>query len=287
MSVPVTAQQRAPIHVGAPGGEPIVLLHPFLCSQNVWRTVADQLADTGRYEVFAPTMAGHNGGPRTNTWLLDIDTLVDHVERQMDDLGWQTAHVVGNSLGGWAAFELERRGRARSLTAVAPAGGWTRYSPTKFETIAKFLLGAPALLAARLVGPGIIDLPFGRRLATLPVSGPADGPSHPDLLALVDDATHCPAYFQLLIRTLLLPGLAELANGSAPTQLVLCEKDRVFPTPRGNRYFTTNLPQGSEVIRLDGVGHIPMLEAPGRVTELIADFVDQHTEPQRIAPPAG
>jgi pimeloyl-ACP methyl ester carboxylesterase len=287
VSVLVTPHQRAPIHVGSSSGEPIVLLHPFLCSQNVWRTVADQLAETGRYEVFAPTMAGHNGGPRIKTRLLDIDILVDHVERQMDDLGWQTAHVVGNSLGGWAAFELERRGRARSLTAIAPAGGWTRYSPTKFETLAKFLLGAPALLVARLLGPRIIDLPFARRLATLPISGPADGPSHPDLLALVDDATHCPAYFQLLIRTLLLPGLVELANGSAPTQLVLCEKDRVFPTPRGNRFFTTNLPRGSEVIRLDGVGHIPMLEAPGRVTELIADFVDQHTEPRRIAPPAG
>jgi hypothetical protein len=29
-----------------------------------------------------------------------------------------------------------------------------------------------------------------------------------------------------------------------------------------------------------------MLEAPGRITELIADFVDQHTEPHRMAPPA-
>ncbi len=278
--------ERDPIHVGS--GEPIVLLHPFLCSQNVWRTVADQLADTGRYEVFAPTMAGHHGGPRARSWFLDIDTLVDGVERQMDQLGWRTAHVVGNSLGGWAAFELERRGRARSLTAIAPAGGWTRYSPTKFETVAKFLLGAPALLVARLLGPRILDLPFGRRLATLAISGPADGPSQPDLLALMNDATHCPAYFQLLVRTLLLPGLTELANSTAPTQLVLCEKDRVFPTPRGTRYFVENLPPGSEVIRLDGLGHIPMLEAPGRITELIADFVDQHTgRAERAIPPTG
>ncbi|HEX7825789.1 MAG TPA: alpha/beta hydrolase, partial [Mycobacterium sp.] len=240
---------------------------------------------TGRFEVFAPTMPGHNGGPKSGTWLLDIDTLVDHVERQMDELGWKTAHVVGNSLGGWAAFELERRGQARSLTAIAPAGGWTRYSPTKFETIAKFLIGGPALLLARLLGPRILDLPFGRRLATLAISGPTDGPSQPDLLALMDDATHCPAYFQLLVRTLLTPGLGELANGKAPTQLVLCEKDRVFPSPRGNQYFIENMHPGSEVIRLDGVGHIPMLEAPGRITELIADFVDQNTEPRRLASP--
>lgn len=276
---------RLPIHVGT--GEPILLLHPFLCSQNVWRTVADQLAETGDFEAFAPTMPGHNGGPRVGSWFMDTAVLVDHVERQLDELGWDTAHVVGNSLGGWVAFELERRGRARSLTAIAPAGGWTRYSPTKFETIAKFLAMGPALLAARLAGPRILDLPFGRRLATLMVSGPADGPDHPDLLALVHDATHCHAYVALLAKTLLAPGLAELAEIRTPVQLVLCERDRVFPTPRGNRHFTENLPQGSTINRLDGVGHIPMLEAPGRVTELIADFIDLHTAPKPIAPPAG
>ena len=276
--------ERAPIHQGS--GEPILMLHPFLCSQNVWKTVAEQLADTGRFEVYAPTMVGHNGGVPATSWLMDTAVLVDDIERRMDELGWQTAHVVGNSLGGWVAFELERRGRARTLTGIAPAGGWSQHSPTKYETVLKFVLGGPALLAARLIGPRILDLPFGRRIATLAVSGPADGPSHPDLVALLDDATHCTAYLQLLVKTLRLPGLLELANVAAPTQLVLCEKDRVFPSPRATKYFVEHLATDATVTRLDGLGHIPMLEAPGRVTELIADFVDAHTEPQRQAPPA-
>ncbi|BBY49142.1 alpha/beta hydrolase [Mycolicibacterium arabiense] len=277
--------ERDPIHVGT--GEPIVLLHPFLCSQNVWRTVADQLADTGRFEVFAPTMPGHNGGTRSGTWFLETSALVDDVERRMDKLGWDTAHIVGNSLGGWVAFELERRGRARTLTGIAPAGGWGQHAATKYETVLKFLLGGPALVAARLIGPRILEYPGVRRIATLPVSGPADGPSHADLVALVDDATHCTAYVQLLVKTLRLPGLLELANVAAPTHLVLCEKDRVFPTPRGNRYFIDNLPKDTRVTRLPGLGHIPMLEAPGQITELISEFVDEHTERKRAVPPAG
>jgi pimeloyl-ACP methyl ester carboxylesterase len=277
--------ERDPIHVGT--GEPIVLLHPFLCSQNVWRTVADQLADTGRFEVFAPTMPGHNGGTRSGTWFLETSALVDDVERRMDKLGWDTAHVVGNSLGGWVAFELERRGRARTLTGIAPAGGWGQHAATKYETVLKFLLGGPALVAARLIGPRILEYPGVRRIATLPVSGPADGPSHADLVALVDDATHCTAYVQLLVKTLRLPGLLELANVAAPTHLVLCEKDRVFPTPRGNRYFIDNLPKDTRVTRLPGLGHIPMLEAPGQITELISEFVDEHTARERAVPPAG
>ena len=277
--------ERAPIHVGS--GEPILMLHPFLCSQNVWRTVADQLADMGRFEVYAPTMVGHNGGVPATSWLMDTAVLVDDIERRMDELGWETAHVVGNSLGGWVAFELERRGRARTLTGIAPAGGWSQHSASKYETVLKFVLGGPALIAARLIGPRILGLPFGRRIATLAVSGPADGPSHADLVALVDDATHCSAYLQLLVKTLRLPGLLELANVATPTHLILCEKDRVFPSPRGTKYFIENLPTDAKVTRLPGLGHIPMLEAPGHVTELIAEFVDAHTEPQRQAPPAG
>lgn len=132
---------RAPIHLGPKdgSGEPVVLLHGFLMSQTVWDPVAPRLADTGRYEVFAPTMAGHNGGPYAGTWLLSSSVLADHVERQLDQLGWDSAHLVGNSLGGWVAFELERRGRARSVTGIGAAGGWTRWSPVKFEVIGKFI----------------------------------------------------------------------------------------------------------------------------------------------------
>lgn len=270
---------REPIHLGS--GEPILLLHPFLCSQNVWRTVARQLADTGRFEVFAPTMVGHHGGTPSPTWLLDTHALVADIEARLDRLGWPTAHIVGNSLGGWVSFELERRGRARTLTAIAPAGGWSQHSLTKYETVLKFILGGPALIAARLLGPRILALPFARRLATLPVSGPADGPSDADLRDLVEDATHCRAYLQLLVKTLRMPGLVELAGLGAPTQLVLCEKDRVFPSPRGNRYFLRHLPAAASVIRLDGLGHIPMLEAPDVIAELIAAFVDQHRSPQQ------
>ena len=86
---------------------------------------------------------------------------------------------------------------------------------------------------------------------------------------------------QLLVKTLRMPGLLELASLGAPTQLVVCGRDRVFPAPRGHRYFLEHLPDTAEVIELDGLGHIPMLEAPGRITEVIAEFVDRQSRPQQ------
>lgn len=251
------------------------MLHGFLMSQTVWEPVAPRLADTGRFEVFAPTMAGHNGGPYAGTWLLSSSVLADHVERQLDQLGWETAHLVGNSLGGWVAFELERRGRARSVTGIGAAGGWTRWSPVKFEVISKFIAGMPFLALARLFGERVLRLPLSRRLATLPLTARPDGISSEQLSVVVDDAAHCPAYFQLLVKSLLDPGLLQLADTAVPVQLVLCEKDRVVPASRFYRHFTDYLPEGTKMTELDGVGHVPMFEAPDRVTAVIADFVDE------------
>ena len=270
---------RPPIHLGS--GEPVLLLHPFLISQLVWDKVAPRLADTGRYEVFAPTMAGHNGGPRSGTWFLSSSALADHVERQLDELGWETAHIIGNSLGGWVAFELERRGRARTVTGIAPAGGWHRWSPTKFEVIAKFVGGMPVWVLAHLLGPRLLQLPLSRRIGTLPISGTPDGISERELLAVIEDLKHCPAYFQLLVKSLLMPGLVELAQTDVPTHLVLCEKDRVFPGPRSHRYFKAQLPASTRVTELDGLGHIPMFEAPGRIADVITGFLDEHLPPVR------
>jgi pimeloyl-ACP methyl ester carboxylesterase len=273
-------RDRAPIHLGS--GEPILLLHPYLLSQNVWHDVAPQLAETGRYEVFAPTMLGHNGAPH-GPFFLSVAALADHVEHQLDELGWGTAHIVGNSLGGWVAFELERRGRARTLTAIAPAGGWTRFAPGKFKTIFTFVLLMPGWLLTRVLGPRVLSLPFSREFAYPLISASPEGLSETDLIDIVDDFAHCPAYYRLLGKALALPGLLELAETRAATHLVICEKDRVFPPPRFSPHFTTHLPADTRVTTLDGVGHVPMFEAPGRIAELILEFVDQHTtrEPRR------
>ena len=76
--------QREPIHAGT--GEPVLLLHPFLCSQNVWNTVADDLAATGRFEVYAPTMLGHHGGRPSI-----VETVI---------------HCVKNGCSGWRLFPI-------------------------------------------------------------------------------------------------------------------------------------------------------------------------------------
>src|SRR5205823_10601296 len=109
-------------HDGA--GEPIVFLHGFTGTWHHWRPLLRPLA--ARYEVIAPTLAGHDGGP---PYPPDCDITLeqgtDSLEGHLDELGVGSAHLVGNSMGGALALELAKRGRARSLVALSPAGGWT------------------------------------------------------------------------------------------------------------------------------------------------------------------
>ena len=84
----------------------------------------------------------------------------------MDEAGFDTAHVVGSSLGGFVALQLAARGRARTVVAFAPAGGWAAGDDSLPE-----VLGLQARLheQARATAPhaeAIVATAEGRRRAT-------------------------------------------------------------------------------------------------------------------------
>jgi pimeloyl-ACP methyl ester carboxylesterase len=114
----------SPATYRAGAGEPVVLLHGFTAAWRIWHPILADLV--ARYEVIAPTLPGHHGGPSyPDDHPIGFEHSTDAVERLLDELGVGTAHFVGNSMGGGIALELAKRGRARSVVAFAPAGGWS------------------------------------------------------------------------------------------------------------------------------------------------------------------
>src|SRR4051812_24576728 len=103
--------------------EPLLLLHGLGMSARVWHGVLPWLQS--HHDVLALTTLGHRGGPAAPARPVSVRELVDDVERRLDEHGLDRPHVAGNSLGGWMAIELARRGRARSVCALSPAGSWT------------------------------------------------------------------------------------------------------------------------------------------------------------------
>src|SRR2546423_10463986 len=95
-----------PAHRGGQGTA-LVCVHGFIDTWGTWELVLPALEQ--KHEVLAATLPGHAGGPAQPERLED-DMLVAGVEAAMDDAGWDTAHVVGNSLGGYVALQLAARG---------------------------------------------------------------------------------------------------------------------------------------------------------------------------------
>src|SRR5690349_23879550 len=84
----------------------------------------------------------------------------------MDEAGFATAHIAGNSLGGYGALRLAARGRARSVVALAPAGGWSPGDPAARDILAYFTRMQAQLRAAAPYAERLVATPGGRRQAT-------------------------------------------------------------------------------------------------------------------------
>ena len=92
-----------------------------------------------------------------------VPALVDAVEEAMDAAGLDTAHIVGNSMGGWIAAELAARGRARTVVAISPAGLYTAKELDYASRILRSSFAAAQRLAPH--AERITATAAGRRLA--------------------------------------------------------------------------------------------------------------------------
>jgi pimeloyl-ACP methyl ester carboxylesterase len=257
------------LHTGS--GDPLLLLHGFLLSPHCWEQVAFRLS--GTCEVFAPALIGHWGGPELRGRYLDVPALADQIERRLDELGWRTCHIAGNSLGAWVGFELARRGRARTLTAIAPAGGWHRPSPAQIRVGLKFLSLVPVVAIGKRLGPRLRFSAPARLFAMLMLSKSTSAVPGRAVRAAITSALNCPALLPMLSSGLRRPALDGLSTLKTPVRLLMCEYDRVLPHRTYAHRFLAELPESADRILVHGVGHVPMLEAPDRVATLIAEHV--------------
>ena len=250
-------------------GSPLVLVHGFTDTWRTWELVLAALQ--ARHDVLAVTLAGHAGGPPLPSQLRD-DTLAEGVEHAMDAAGFELAHVVGNSLGGYTALRLAARGRASSVVALAPAGGWADGDDSYQETLRHFVTTRELARAAAPYAEAIAASPEGRRRATEFITTHADHLPAELVAHQIRGVAACEGA----------PALIEYAHAhgwsldaervTCPVRFIWGTADRLLPWPRAAvRYRERWLPNADWVV-LDGVGHCPQLDVPTETAQLILGF---------------
>lgn len=270
---------RTPRPLGEPGtpeheggaGSPLLLVHGIGGTWRVWRPVLPALER--HHHVIAPSLLGHDGAlPLPVDAAASVHLLVDALEADLDARGLDRLHVVGNSLGGWVALELARRGRARSVTAFSPAGAWT--STLRVGTLlatmrAGFILGAA--LAGKPGRPeALADSPRARRaLLGVQVADP-DRMDHAEIAEGLRAIRRSPGVLPLLKSLIQEPFEPLPSEPDRPIRLVWPERDQVLPFRYYGVAMARRLP-GVELVRMAGIGHVPMSDDPQGITDRILE----------------
>ena len=255
-------------------GEPLLLLHGTGGSRAHWRPVVDLLE--GQRDLLLVDLPGHGesdppppGVPHTPTGYASV------LEQLLGELGIDRPHLAGNSVGGWTALELAKRGRARSVVAIGPAGLWRRKDPWRcvFQLWAQHRLGR----AFAPLTPALMRNPAGRAVL---LRGTVAKPSRVSPDAAVEMAVtyaQTPSFKQHLSAT-----RRERFQGGrdidVPVTVAWGEKDRLIPGKARRR---DELPPHARVLTLVGCGHLPMWDDPQLVAETILDGAE---EAARAAP---
>jgi pimeloyl-ACP methyl ester carboxylesterase len=248
-------------------GPPLVLLHGFTDTWRTWELVLPALER--HHDVLAPTLAGHAGGPPLDPERT-ADSVLDAVERAMDDAGFATAHIAGNSLGGFVALQLAARGRAESVVALAPAGGWAKEDQSWREIMRYFADMHEGSKAAAPHADALVATPEGRRRVTELIVTNYEHIRRDLLVHLILGAAACsgaPAMIDDALRN----GYPELdaERIACPVRVVWGTDDRLLPWPSAAARFRADWLPHADWIELDGVGHCPQLDVPLVAAQLI------------------
>lgn len=244
-------------------GEPLVLVHIGSNPWHKWEPVLPALVE--RFDVFVPTLPGWPGGPDL-TQPVSLATLVDAVASAMDAAGIATAHIVGNSLGGWLAFELAARGRARSVTAFSPAGGWTRRG---FDRCSRwFSVNQRVSIFTRPLAPLFLRFASVRRVvfAVIIKRGERLTPAQ----AINQTRDTMPGEFDKILPALGREDLRSYPDFGVPAMVAWSGDDRFTPLHPNGDSWRAAAPHAQFRV-LPDVGHLPMFDDPAAVLETILE----------------
>lgn len=247
-------------------GPALLLVHGFPLDHALW---AHQVAALSHWRRVAPDLRGAGASDVPDTGY-SMASYADDLAHLLDQLRIERAVVAGLSMGGYIAFEMVRRHRARvaglilvdtRADADAPEG---RKGRDEMIELAR-TQGAAAIaerLVPRLLGrstqqtqPNVVEQ-LRTMIARTPIAGMVGA-----LGAMRDRPDSTP----------------QLATIDVPTLVVVGAEDDVTP-PAAARAMASAIPSAT-LTTIPGAGHLSPMEAPTAVTRVMAEFLEALPKP--------
>ena len=243
-------------------GKPVILLHGWLGSWGLWQQTMMELGNA--YRLYALDFWGFgDSGKKRITY--DVQDFISLVDQFMEQLGIESAPLVGHSMGGTVSLSVAIQ-YPRRASKVAVAG-----SPIAGSSLAPLLKLAGyrplAFLLFNLMGPfrAWMKYFYSRQICS--------DPNFPNMMDRDLSKTTLESFLRSIAslrRTDLRPRLNDVC---IPVLGVYGDKDRVVhplqwqPLEQGARQ--------AQIARFPTAGHFMMLENPTEFTQTLKKFLDE------------
>lgn len=233
--------------------EPLVLLHPINAAAVVWSDVAERLDRA----VVAIDLRGHGNSTANGPFTVEQGYVPD-VVAVLDALGHDRVHLCGGSLGGTISVALAALypKRVLSVTTFGSTLG-TGVAPEAIDAMVQELLEKGTVRYFADLVPQIVGAAHRRSTRIQKLMAVAAGERKEAVVAEIMRGA-----FGADIRHL----ADNLAGSGIPVHAVVGTADPTCPPAMSQEIARVT---GGSLTILDGVGHLPMLEVPMQVAEIL------------------
>ncbi len=240
-------------------GPPLFLIHGIGAARDTWRFVMPML--TEHFTVVSYDLRGHGSSPLPDTEI-DLDDLVNDLERVRERTGFEQAHFAGHSLGGMIgpAYARKSPDRVLSLGLLSTVAG-------RSEEDSKKVWSAVHAMEEKGVGQ-VLDMLIDRWYTDAFIAAKPDIVDRRLKQITGMDNDVFMNVFRIYAGTEMMPWLHEV---TAPSLVLTGEFDGGC-NPRLNGLIAETLPN-SELVILPGYKHSILLEAGEEVAKHIIRFI--------------
>lgn len=225
-------------------GTPLVLLHGYPLDHHLWDDVIPLLKD--KFDLLVPDLRGF-GKSTTVDMPYTMDDMASDIAGLLDELGIQKTAIAGHSMGGYVALafarlypeRMNRLGLVSSQLLADPPDRMEGRYKTAAEVAEKGISGVVEIMTSKFTSNPQWQT-FTRK--SMEEQQPAAYIGALKAMAERVDSTSL------------------LASIGYPVVVIHGNADALIPIDRA-REVKDALPN-SHLVELDGVGHVPMLEAP-------------------------